>query len=195
MKCLNRTLHIEYHSLTFFFNSDQPESDTVSITSNIKFEEETPLPQTHSIGRDWNYIPKNPNRDRSRSPVDNDRNGGNNISAEEAMKLNSIASLRENLSMKFESKETEFLKERLKAEKPELPPSSQPKLPINLPPSLTITTKSNPKELYNHSIDSPTSTPEPGQNNYNPLNLPFTPQGKSQQVIIRYGDQQRHSQY
>jgi len=174
--------------------TDQPESDTVSITSNfIKFEEETPLPQTHSNARDWSYIPKNPNRDRSspnrdrsRSPVDNDRNGENNRNTdEEAMKINSIFSMRENLSMKFESSETEFLKERLKAEKPELPAVSQPKLPINLPPSLTITTKSNPKELYNHSIDAPTSKSEPGQNDYNPLNLPFTPQGKSQQLPLQ----------
>lgn len=167
--------------------TDQPESDTVSITSNFnRLEEETPLPQTHSNVRDWSYIPKNPARDRSRSPIENDRNGENNrCDTEEAMRLSSLASFRESLSMKFESKETEFLKERLKAEKSELPPSSQPKLPINLPPSLTITTKSNPKELYNHSIDSPTSAPEPGQNNYNPLNLPFNLQGKGQQLPLQ----------
>ena len=96
----------------------------------------------------------------------------------EAMKQNALDNFRESLSKQFETKETEFLKERLKIEKSELAPSLQPKLPINLPPSLTITTKSNQKELHNPSLDSPTSA-----EHFNPANIPFNLQGKGPQVL------------
>ena len=151
-----------------------------------RLEEENPLPETHSNVRDWSYIPNNPTRDRSRSPIENSIKREDHRDVEDdAMKVDSIEAFREKC-LKFGIKDTDFLKERLKLEKTELPPISQPKLPINLPPSLTITTKSNPKELFNQSIDSPTSTTEPVQNNFNPLNLPFNPQGKGHQVIDKF---------
>ena len=122
-------------------------------------------PETHD---DNNGVEMTTKRERSRSPLESREQ------EEHVEQVDQDPQLQVNQEQQQFARETEILKERLKADR-----NSPTGFPLNLPASLTITTKSAKSELVDNSpVSPPTSCPSPAQSPQFPLpgaGLPLLP--------------------
>ena len=96
-------------------------------------------------------------RERSRSPLENGYLAQTVEKREEQHHLHRVEEQQHHVEEQ-QARETEILKERLKADR-----GSPTGLPLNLPASLTITTKSAKLELDANPASPPTSCPSPSR--------------------------------
>ena len=119
-------------------------------------------PETHDEN---NVVEMTTKRERSRSPREQEKH---------VEQVDQDQQLQVNQEQQQFARETEILKERLKADR-----NSPTGFPLNLPASLTITTKSAKSELVDNSpVSPPTSCPSPAQSPQFPLpgaGLPLLP--------------------